>query len=128
MHRRQEFTPKTKVAAFQRAKGRCERCRVRLSPGKLRYNHRLPCAQGGDGALENCEVLCSACDAAQTYEVDLPAIAKTNRQQRGHIGARAASTRPLPCGRGSKLKMKIGGGTEPRLTLSQKLRQMGLVR
>lgn len=83
---RQEFPAKVKQAAFDRAKGQCERCTARLYPGKYRYNHRIPDALGGDPTLENCELLCLACDTPQTYGKDIPAIAKSKRVRRKHAG------------------------------------------
>ena len=57
MSTRREFTSKIKLAAFERAKGQCERCTGKLYPGKFRYNHRIPDALGGEPTLDNCEVL-----------------------------------------------------------------------
>lgn len=89
---RQEFKPKIKIAAFQRAEGRCERCRALLCPGKFRYNHRIPDQLGGEPTLENCEVLCLGCDSEQTYKIDIPAIAKSKRVRARHAGVRKPRT------------------------------------
>ena len=85
---RHEFSSRTKLQAFENAGGHCTRCPARLYPGKFRYNHRIPDAQGGDNSLANCEVLCLACDWVQTYKIDLPAIAKTNRIRKRAAGIR----------------------------------------
>ena len=85
---RREFTAKIKVAAFARAKKRCERCGAILVSGKLRYNHRIPDALGGEPTLENCEVLCLGCDSEQTYKTDIPKIAKTRRIRKREAGER----------------------------------------
>jgi 5-methylcytosine-specific restriction enzyme A len=85
---RREFPGKVKDAAYKRASGHCERCTAPLSTGKFRYNHRIPDQLGGDPTLNNCEVLCLACDAPQTYQVDVPAIAKAKRRERAHAGVR----------------------------------------
>jgi 5-methylcytosine-specific restriction enzyme A len=83
---RQEFTPKTKLQAFENAKGHCTRCTAKLYHGKIRYNHRIPDALGGDNSLANCEVLCLACDTPQTYGIDLPLIAKSKRIRKKAAG------------------------------------------
>ena len=83
---RQEFSAKTKLLAFEAAKGQCVRCSARLYPGKYRYNHRIPYYQGGDNSLANCELLCLACDSEQTYRHDIPAIAKTRRIRKRAAG------------------------------------------
>ena len=85
---RLEFTAKTKLQAFEETQGHCTRCTAKLYLGKIRYNHRIPCGQGGDNSLANCEVLCLACDRVQTYDIDLPAVAKTKRIARRHAGIR----------------------------------------
>ena len=83
---RNEFTAKTKLKAFEAAHGHCVRCTAKLYPGKIRYNHRIPDYLTHDNGLDNCEVLCVNCDHPQTYEVDIPAIAKTRRIIKKHAG------------------------------------------
>lgn len=85
---RREFPAKVKVAAFERAGGRCEECTARLVPGNVQYDHRLPDAIGGEPTLENCVALCRACHGAKTSGEDVPRIAKKNRQHAKHVGAK----------------------------------------
>lgn len=89
---RREFPAKVKVAAFRRANRHCERCPALLMPGKFRYNHRIPDALGGEPTLENCEVLCLGCDTPQTYEIDIPKIAKVKRIQNREAGVQKPRT------------------------------------
>ncbi len=107
---RQEFPRKVKVAAFERAAGRCEKCTARLAVGKFHYDHRIPDALGGKPVLENCEVLCTACHGAKTAKEDVPAIAKANRRRDAHIGAKAPSRHPLPGSKRSGWKQTINHG------------------
>jgi 5-methylcytosine-specific restriction enzyme A len=86
--KRQEFSAKIKVAAFERAKGHCQECTRKLSPGDIHYDHIIPCASGGDASLNNCAVLCRSCHAWKTTDRDIPAIAKGKRVRLRHIGAR----------------------------------------
>ena len=114
---RQEFPKRVKVDAFERSGGRCEKCTARLVPGKFRYDHVIPDALGGEPTLENCQVICLACDAPKTNGEDIPAIAKANRVRNKHIGAHTPTRRPLPGGRNSKFKIKLDGTVvlrEPR--------------
>lgn len=90
---RREFSRKTKAQAFQRAGGNCEVCTARLTPGKFRYDHRLPDALGGDPTLENCVVQCLACDAPKTAD-DIRRIRKADRQRDKHNGATARKPWP----------------------------------
>lgn len=92
MTARQEFPAKVKLAAWERADGHCERCTAKLYPGKYRYNHRIPDALGGQPTLDNCEVLCIACDHPQTYQKDIPAIAKSKRVRQRNAGIRKPRT------------------------------------
>ena len=93
---RQEFSAKIKVAAFERAKEHCEGCGVRLTVGRIHYDHRIPDAMGGEPTLANCDVLCTACHGAKTRRQDVPAIAKVKRIKARHIGAAKPRGFPRP--------------------------------
>lgn len=84
---RREFPAKVKVAAYERSKGHCEKCGVRLSVGKFAYDHVLADAIGGEPTLENCEVLCVPCHSGKTVS-DVGRIAKAKRQRAVHVGAK----------------------------------------
>lgn len=79
MTARRTFSTKVKLAAFQRAAGRCEKCTSRLSVGKFQFDHVIADAMGGEPTLKNCEVLCLACHGEKTAGSDIPAIAKVNQ-------------------------------------------------
>ncbi len=94
--RRAEFTRSVKLAAWDRAGGRCEcGCRRKLYPGDIEYDHRITCEQGGDNSLENCVVLSKACHGMKTHKVDAPAAAKSRSVRAKHIGAHKPK-RPMP--------------------------------
>lgn len=103
---RREFSRKVKAQAFERCEGRCEDCGARLAPGKFTYDHDNPDALGGEPTLENCKVLCDACDNPKTYQQDIPRIAKMKRVRDKHIGAATKTRRPL---RDPRWKKKIDG-------------------
>ncbi len=111
---REEFPAKVKVAAFDRANGRCEVCSARLFVGKFQYDHIIPTAVGGPPTLENCRVACTACHGKKTATVDVPAIAKSERIKRKNIGAKTKSGRPMPGTKRSPWKHKMGNGWERR--------------
>jgi 5-methylcytosine-specific restriction endonuclease McrA len=81
---RTEFTAKIKLAAFERAKGRCEKCLCMIV--SAHYDHVIPDQLGGEATLDNCECLCVRCHRAKTSTEDIPRIAKAKRQQRKHLG------------------------------------------
>ena len=106
---RREFTKAIKLAAFQRANGKCENCTARLMPGRFEYDHRLADTFGGEPTLENCEVLCTNCHDAKTHKSDIPAVAKSNRVRAKHIGAKVKTRNPIPGSKASKWKQKLDG-------------------
>ena len=113
MTTRREFPTKVKVAAFDRAKGNCEKCTARLFVGKFAYDHRIPDALGGEPTLENCTVLCLVCHGEKTAGIDQPTIAKVRHVRAKHIGARTSRT-PMPGSRNSRWKRKMDGTVEAR--------------
>jgi 5-methylcytosine-specific restriction endonuclease McrA len=90
-----------------------QRCNAPLSFG-FQADHGNPDALSGDNSLENCFCVCMRCHQWKTRNVDVPQIAKAKRQGAKHHGPRRAKTRPMPFGRDSKFKRKVGGGVVPR--------------
>ena len=86
---RREFPAKTKLAAFTRCGGYCEGegCGAKLTVGKVVYDHRVPDQMGGEPTLENCQVLCAACNKPKTAK-DAGDIAKAKRLERRRLGIR----------------------------------------
>lgn len=109
---RREFSAYTKAQAALRANGRCEECTARLGDGGFHYDHIIPDAIGGEPTLENCQVLCLTCHRAKTTKRDIPRAAKTKRQHRGHVNARASKRRWYP----DDIKIKVGGRPVDRNT------------
>ena len=106
---RSEFPKSVRRQAFERAKGRCQKCTAPLFPGRYRYNHILPDALGGKPVLDNCEVLCLNCDAPVTYEQDIPRIAKADRARAKIMDGQKRKSRPIPGSRGTRWKRKLNG-------------------
>lgn len=111
MTKRKEFTNRTKAAVFIRENGLCERCKRKVGVGgePSEFHHRITCEDGGDNSAENCELLCKGCHSHQTHKVEAPAKAQGRRHTLKRAGVEKKSRNPLPGGRGSKLKKKIGG-------------------
>jgi 5-methylcytosine-specific restriction enzyme A len=93
MTTRGEFPTKVKLAAFQRAAGRCEECTARLVIGKFAYDHRIADAMGGKPTLENCQVLCTACHSTKSVS-DIGRTARAKRQRIRHLGIKKSRTFP----------------------------------
>lgn len=95
MTARLEFPRKVRVAAFDRAAGRCEgringdRCGADIRDGRCDYDHILPAALGGKAELANCQCLCIACHKAKTAD-DVRGIRKADRQRAARANAKPA--------------------------------------
>lgn len=85
---RREFSAKVKIAAFERANGRCEKCTAKVGIGNVEYDHSTACGLGGDASDGNCVVLCKTCHRNKTDKEDIPRIAKAKRQQRYAAGVK----------------------------------------
>jgi 5-methylcytosine-specific restriction endonuclease McrA len=111
---RREFKKDVRLAAWKRSDGHCEGCGAFLYVGKYEFDHRIPCALGGEPTLENCVVLCTNCHGAKTAKEDVPRIAKAVRGHAKHIGAKPPSRNPIPGGKRSAWKKKLSGEVVPR--------------
>lgn len=85
---RLEFNKATKLQAWRRACGHCERCGQAFGERRPTYDHKLPAAMGGGNELGNCWVLCPKCDREKTSIEDMPVIWKSNRIRDKRAGLR----------------------------------------
>jgi 5-methylcytosine-specific restriction endonuclease McrA len=91
---RQEFSDKTKRAAWDRCGGICE-CGCLKPIHRAQYDHIVPCGLGGGNDLDNCQVLTQSCHAKKTRKRDVPSISKAVRIIEKRAGLRK-SKRPFP--------------------------------
>lgn len=113
---RNEFKSGVRLAAWERCKGRCEKCTARLYPGKFQYDHIRPDGLGGEATLENCMVLCSACHSIKTHTEDRPIMQKADNIRKKHLGIKAKSSAFQ-----SKFKRKMDGTVVLRATDNSKI-------
>jgi hypothetical protein len=125
---RKRLSPKAREAlwdAHQYPDGRggiCCHCPLPITPGQAwheaHYGAPHALRPGPANAIAH-----ERCNLEHNWRVDTPRIAKTKRQRRAHIGAKRPGMghRPLPCGRNTRWKAKIGGGMTPRLSQGQLL-------
>jgi hypothetical protein len=129
--KRKRLSPKAREAlwdANQRpdgSGGQCCYCDLPIVPGQAWEvaHDPVPHAFGGTTlAIAHKR----PCHAEVTASQTVPTVAKAARQRRQHIGAQrpGMGSRPLPGGRDTKWKAKIGGGMEPRLTLGEKMARL----
>lgn len=89
-------------------------------------SHHLhkPRAFGGGDGVEHVGVAHHLCNLRHGAEVVTPAVAKSNRIRRKHIGAQkpGMGRHAMRGGRRAPFKIAIGGGTKPRLTNAERHR------
>lgn len=119
---RRNFSKDTQRQALVRAAGQCEaglpsgeRCGCALQPGRYVFDHTIPDRIGGAPSLENCQVICVACDRAK-YPRDRAVIDRTRRIEDRHAGITDPWRQSMPGGRRSPFKRLIGGGIALRAT------------
>lgn len=121
---RKNLSPKERERIFTAHNGTCHICHQPIQTGqRWEISHPIPLALGGEDVSSNRAPAHEHCHRTVTAVLDLPRIAKTKRQRRAHIGAKRPGLghRPLPCGRNTRWKIKIGGGLTPRLSQGQQL-------
>jgi hypothetical protein len=121
--REAKFSKPTKREALKRSGRKCEasglryglpegvRCNTDLGRG-VHFDHDNPEANSKDASLDNCRAVCPACHRYKTAKIDIPAIAKTVRQQDKNAGIRKPSS--MPCSRNTRFKRRMDGSVVAR--------------
>ena len=59
--KRQEFSKATKLLAWERANGRCEKCTAKLFTSNVEFHHEIEDTFDGGNSLLNCMCVCRIC-------------------------------------------------------------------
>ena len=112
---RRSRTTLQRAAIFDAHNGLCHICGEKIDGTREAWEleHIIPYALMRDDSDENLAPAHVSCHRAKTRK-DKGDIAKSNRVRAKHFGAKAPSRFPLPGGRNSKFKKKIGGGVVAR--------------
>ena len=111
---RGHISTRERTALFLAAGGCCAHCRVKIQPGqRWDLDHVRPLELLGPDEPVNWQVLCAPCHRSKTAD-DVSRIRKAQRQQARHLGAKAPSKTPLPCGKRSPWKRRLNGKIEKR--------------
>ena len=111
--KREEFSKRVKLSAWERSGGRCQVCSAKLFPGNIEYHHSQECTFGGDATEENCVVVCRSCHSAITQK-QAAVIAKSNRVRNRHLGIKKHTSHPILGSRASGLRKRMDGTVERR--------------
>lgn len=115
MTKRKRITSKMRIEVFERHKGVCHLCSMKVVAGaEWDLSHLIPLAAGGADDESNWLVAHRSCHRVHTATVDIPLVAKVARIRAKHIGAKARSKNPLPGSRASGFKRKMDGTIVPR--------------
>ena len=111
---RRSLSTRQRLELYLAAKGACQSCGWRLTPGtRWEIDHVLPLALGGRHDATNLQVLCAQCHGSKTTQRDVPAVSKAKRMQARHLGA-TRSRGVIPGSRRSTLRKRLDGSVEVR--------------
>ena len=113
-----QMSASRRARIFAAAGGICHICETRIDGVRERWDadHVVPYALTCDDSDDNLRPAHERCHRGRDSKTsdDVKVIAKAKRVERKHIGAAPTSRHPLPDGRNSPWKRKIGGGRVPR--------------
>ena len=109
---RGSLSGKRKLAIWEREKGCCMECGVKLMTGQFIYEHVRALELGGTDTDDNIRLTCKPCAKEKTKK-DHKMAAKAKRVKQNYLGLKQSRS-PLPCGKMSKWKKKMDGTVVPR--------------
>ena len=105
--KRGNLSPRRKLAIWEREKGKCMICGIKLTTGKFIFEHVRALELGGEDTDDNIRLTCKGCATEKTKE-DHSKAATAKRQKQAHLGLKKSKS-PLPGGKSSKWKKKLDG-------------------
>ena len=105
--KRQEFSKRTKLQAWERDNGICGRCKLPIVGERADFDHIIPDTFSHDCAVDNCMPVHIRCHRQKTSEEDIPRIAKSNRVRAKHLGISRRSS--FQTNRDGRWKRKMNG-------------------
>jgi 5-methylcytosine-specific restriction endonuclease McrA len=107
--------PRVRLRVFERFKGICCECTVKIRGRRWICDHRKALANGGENRERNLGPIHEDCDKKIKTPADVAEKRINNRVRSKHLGIKTKRKgRPFPGSRDSGIKMKIGGGWERR--------------
>ncbi|MCA1419444.1 HNH endonuclease signature motif containing protein [Bradyrhizobium sp. BRP23] len=106
--------PHVRLRVFDRFKGICGICTVKIRAKRWTCDHRVALCNGGENRESNLWPIHEACDRSVKTPADVALRAANDKVRMRHLGIKKRKRRPMPGSRDSGIKMKIGGGWERR--------------
>lgn len=105
--KRGSLSARRKLAIWERERGCCMLCGIKLMTGQFIYEHVRALELGGTDTDDNIRLTCKPCATEKTKK-DHSTAAKAKRSKASVLGLKQSKT-PLPFGKGSKWKRKLDG-------------------
>ena len=105
--KRGNLSARRKLAIWEREKGKCMLCGVKLVTGKFIFEHVRALELGGTDTDDNIRLTCKGCATEKTKQ-DHSTAARAKRKKTSVLGLKQSKT-PMPFGKGSKFKKKMDG-------------------
>jgi 5-methylcytosine-specific restriction endonuclease McrA len=105
--KRGNLSARRKLAIWEREKGKCMVCSVKLVTGKFIFEHVRALELGGTDTDDNIRLTCKGCATEKTKQ-DHSNAARAKRKKSSVLGLKQSKT-PMPFGKGSKFKRKMDG-------------------
>ena len=105
--KRGNLSARRKLAIWEREKGKCMVCSVKLATGKFIFEHVRALELGGNDTDDNIRLTCKGCATEKTKQ-DHSNAARAKRKKTSVLGLKQSKT-PMPFGKGSKFKKKMDG-------------------
>jgi 5-methylcytosine-specific restriction endonuclease McrA len=105
--KRGNLSARRKLAIWEREKGFCMICGIKLITGGFIFEHVKALELGGSDTDDNIRLTCKPC-ATEKTKTDHSTAAKAKRSKTAVLGLKESKT-PLPFGKGSKFKKKLDG-------------------
>jgi 5-methylcytosine-specific restriction endonuclease McrA len=105
--KRGNLSVKRKLTIWEREKGFCMICGIKLITGGFIFEHVKALELGGSDTDDNIRLTCKPCATEKTKK-DHSTAAKAKRSKAAVLGLKESKT-PLPFGKRSKFKKKLDG-------------------
>jgi len=109
---RGSLSAKRKLAIWEREKGCCMLCGIKLMTGQFIFEHVRALELGGTDTDDNIRLTCKPCAKEKTKK-DHQMTAKAKKMKQNYLGLKKSRS-PLPYGKNSKWKRKMDGTIVPR--------------